>query len=123
MAKRDFDDDYDDGDRSWWYGSVSIRHHGLFNAWTRTYRIIMQEAAAIKWAVIGAIFLIALLWFFGGYYHAQRRMKKGLQPLAYHRVSSWSLIPIHTEVQLVASPKVSTSSISRPESVSLLSSA
>ena len=27
------------------------------------------------------------MWFIGGYYHAQRRIKKGLLPLAYHRVS------------------------------------
>ena len=32
------------------------------------------------------IFLLLLAWFVGGYYHAQRRMRKGLQPLAYHRV-------------------------------------
>lgn len=55
----------DDGDdENWWYSPA---------------------AAAIKWAIIGAIFLIALLWFVGGYYHAQSRMKRGLRPLAYHR--------------------------------------
>jgi len=32
------------------------------------------------------IFFLFLAWFVGGYYHAQRRMKKGLPPLAYHRV-------------------------------------
>ncbi|KIX01550.1 uncharacterized protein Z518_09276 [Rhinocladiella mackenziei CBS 650.93] len=42
-------------------------------------------AYAIKWAVIAAILLAALLYFVGGYVHAKRRMQKGLPPLAYHR--------------------------------------
>ncbi|MCJ1425776.1 hypothetical protein MMC29_003676 [Sticta canariensis] len=58
------DDDRREDDGYWWYSPA---------------------ASAIKWAVIGAVFLIALLWFVGGYYHAQRRMKRGLRPLAYHR--------------------------------------
>ncbi len=44
------------------------------------------DAYAVKWGIIGAIFVIFVLLFFGGHYHAQRRMKKGLPPLAYHRV-------------------------------------
>lgn len=43
-------------------------------------------ADAIKWAVVGAVLLILLLWLVGGYYHAQRRMRRGQAPLAYHRV-------------------------------------
>ena len=43
-------------------------------------------ADAIKWAVVGAVILILLLWLVGGYYHAQRRMRRGQAPLAYHRV-------------------------------------
>ncbi|KAJ9615753.1 hypothetical protein H2200_001830 [Cladophialophora chaetospira] len=42
-------------------------------------------AFAIKWAIVAAIFLLFSLYFVGGYLHAQRRMKKGLPPLAYHR--------------------------------------
>ncbi|KAL2050711.1 hypothetical protein ABVK25_008948 [Lepraria finkii] len=44
-----------------------------------------NTATAIKWAFVGAILLLFLLWFVGGYYHAQRRIIKGLPPLAYHR--------------------------------------
>lgn len=52
-----------------------------------------QTAVAIKWAFIGAVFLLFLLWFVGGYYHAQRRIKRGLPPLRYHRVCSqrWAI--------------------------------
>jgi len=42
-------------------------------------------AYAIKWAVIAAITVFFLVYMVGGYMHAQRRMKKGLPPLAYHR--------------------------------------
>ncbi|EXJ57064.1 hypothetical protein A1O7_07408 [Cladophialophora yegresii CBS 114405] len=44
-----------------------------------------RTAYAVKWAIIAAIFLIFSLYFIGGYLHAQRRMKRGLPPLAYHR--------------------------------------
>ncbi|MCJ1272743.1 hypothetical protein MMC21_000530 [Puttea exsequens] len=44
-----------------------------------------NTAVAIKWAIIAAIFVIFLLWFVGGYMHAQRRMKRGQPPLRYHR--------------------------------------
>ncbi|KAF7511475.1 hypothetical protein GJ744_004664 [Endocarpon pusillum] len=39
----------------------------------------------IKWSIIGAIILSFVLFLVLGYFHAQRRMKKGLRPLAYHR--------------------------------------
>ena len=58
----------DDGtDDSWW--------------WSTT-------AYAIKWAIVGSIFLLFILFVVGGYLHARRRMKKGLAPRRYHRVSS-----------------------------------
>ncbi|ETI25900.1 hypothetical protein G647_02677 [Cladophialophora carrionii CBS 160.54] len=44
-----------------------------------------HTAYAVKWAIIAGIFLIFSLYFIGGYLHAQRRMKRGLPPLAYHR--------------------------------------
>lgn len=40
----------------------------------------------IKWIVFGALIGICLLFFIIGYVHAKQRMKKGLAPLAYHRV-------------------------------------
>lgn len=57
-------DNNDDGGDWWWYSSTAL---------------------AIKWCIVVAIFLIFIIWFVGGYWHAQRRMKKGLAPLAYHR--------------------------------------
>ncbi|KAA6415649.1 MAG: hypothetical protein FRX48_00365 [Lasallia pustulata] len=44
-----------------------------------------DTAVAVKWAILSAIFLLFLAWFVGGYYHAKRRMRRGLPPLAYHR--------------------------------------
>lgn len=57
---------YGDGD-GWWYYS--------------------ETAFIIKWVVTAVIVLALILFFVGGYFHAQRRMKKGLPPLRYHRVS------------------------------------
>jgi hypothetical protein len=55
----------------------------------------LQTAYAVKWAIIAAIFLIFSLYFVGGYLHAQRRMKRGLPPLAYHRVrTGYAIIEI-----------------------------
>lgn len=53
-----------DDDEYWWYTS---------------------EANAVKWSIVAAIFLIAFVWFIGGYYHAQSRMRNGMPPLAYHK--------------------------------------
>ena len=43
-------------------------------------------AYAVKWGIIAAIFVLFLAFFLIGHLHAQRRMKKGLAPLVYHRV-------------------------------------
>lgn len=48
----------------------------------------------VKWSIMAGIFLIIFVWFIGGYVHAQRRMKKGLPPMKYHRVCFDS--PAHT---------------------------
>ncbi|KAI4141887.1 MAG: hypothetical protein L6R39_005148 [Caloplaca ligustica] len=57
------DDGYSN-DGNWWYSDT---------------------AEAIKWAVVAAIFFGILLFFLLGYLHAKRRIRKGQQPLAYHR--------------------------------------
>jgi len=57
-------DDPNDGDGSWWWSS---------------------EAYTIKFAVLLSIFVVLIAYFLGGYLHAQRRIKKGLPPLRYHR--------------------------------------
>ncbi|KAL8632361.1 hypothetical protein Q9189_001933 [Teloschistes chrysophthalmus] len=53
-----------DDDGNWWYSGT---------------------AEAIKWAIVAGIFFAVLLFFIGGYIHAKRRVRKGQQPLAYHR--------------------------------------
>lgn len=47
----------------------------------------IQTAFIIKWVITALVILALVLFFVGGYFHAQRRMKKGLPPLRYHRVS------------------------------------
>jgi len=46
--------------------------------WTPTGQII-------RWAIFGGIVLVVFLFFILAYWHARRRLKKGLAPLAYHR--------------------------------------
>lgn len=64
--RQDYGDDGDYNDGGWWYSDT---------------------AEAIKWTVVVAIFLGIVLFFAGGYLHAQRRIRKGQAPLGYHRVS------------------------------------
>jgi hypothetical protein len=47
-----------------------------------------QTAYAVKWSVLLALFVIFFLWITLGYYHARRRIKAGLKPLAYHKVDT-----------------------------------
>lgn len=47
-------------------------------------------AIIVKWSILGAIVLFMFVWFVGGYIHARMRIKKGLPPLRYHRVSDSS---------------------------------
>lgn len=60
-----YDDDYDD-DGSWWGYS--------------------DTGTAVKWAIVGLILLVIFMWLLGGYYHAQRRIRRNQPPLAYHKV-------------------------------------
>ncbi|KAH0144935.1 hypothetical protein KCU67_g12868, partial [Aureobasidium melanogenum] len=39
----------------------------------------------VRYAIIALIFIGIALLLFGAYFHAQRRIRKGLPPLAYHR--------------------------------------
>ena len=38
-----------------------------------------------RYAIVALLFFVLLAFFVGGYYHAKSRIRKGLQPLAYHR--------------------------------------
>jgi len=55
---------FDDGNESFW--------------WTR-------EGQIVRWSIFFGIFFLFLAYMVGGYYHAKRRINKGLPPLAYHR--------------------------------------
>lgn len=39
---------------------------------------------AVRYTVITILFAAILLYFIGGYWHAQRRLRAGLPPLSYH---------------------------------------
>lgn len=45
----------------------------------------LQDGYYVRYAVIAAIFAVIVLILIFAHFHAQRRIKKGLQPLAYHR--------------------------------------
>lgn len=62
-------------------GGGSIENDNNNDAWWWS-----PEAYAVKWGIIGAIFVTFLIFFFAAYFHAHSRMKKGLAPLPYHRV-------------------------------------
>jgi len=66
IVKRQFadQDDPDGGPYNFWYSAT---------------------AYAVKWSVLLALFVIFFLWITLGYYHARRRIKAGLRPLAYHK--------------------------------------
>ncbi|KAF5662303.1 ubiquitin ligase sel1 [Fusarium heterosporum] len=56
--------DNDDDDVYWWYS---------------------KEGYIVKWTILAVIVLLFTLWIVGGYWHAKKRIQKGLRPLAYHR--------------------------------------
>jgi hypothetical protein len=67
-----------------------------------------QKGMIIKWSILGGLFLFFMLWFFGGYIHAKRRLKAGKPLLKYHRVSPILLSPPH--IQHISSNRASCSS-------------
>lgn len=60
----DYDNDDDDNDDLWGYSNTGI---------------------AIKWAIVGAILILLVLWLVFGRIHAQRRIRRGQRPMVYHR--------------------------------------
>lgn len=50
--------------------------------------ILNQDGIIVKWAILLSFVVLMFAYFVGGYLHARWRLKKGLAPLAYHRVSS-----------------------------------
>jgi uncharacterized protein YneF (UPF0154 family) len=70
LERREDDDssetwtDNDNDDVYWWYS---------------------KEGYIVKWTILAVIVLLFTLWIVGGYWHAKKRLQKGLRPLAYHR--------------------------------------
>lgn len=60
-----FDNDDDDDNGMWGYSTTGV---------------------AIKWAVVGAILVLLVLWLVLGRMHAQRRLRRGQRPMVYHRL-------------------------------------
>lgn len=64
-------------------------------------------AFAIKWAVVIGFVLFLATFMLGGYAHAKHRMKKGKDPLRYHRVCLPHLLPhrfLRLQAPFVAGP-------------------
>lgn len=57
----------------------------------------IQEGYIVKWTILAVIVLLFTLWIVGGYWHAKKRIQKGLRPLAYHRVSNTCDTPSPTK--------------------------
>lgn len=81
----DHRDNYQDDDYySWWYSDVSPPPSPIpSNLQTNA----AQAGIAVKYALWSAFIIALLAYFIGGRIHASRRLRKGLPPLAYHRVS------------------------------------
>ncbi|ROT43603.1 hypothetical protein SODALDRAFT_327809 [Sodiomyces alkalinus F11] len=54
----------DDNGGGWWYS---------------------REGYTVRWALFIGVVALIIAYLFGGYYHATRRIRKGLLPLRYHR--------------------------------------
>lgn len=81
-----FVNDDNDDDGMWGYSTVSIATATYL--WKKTpWLIPVQTGVAIKWAVVGALLILLILWLVLGRMHAQRRMRRGQRPMLYHRVS------------------------------------
>ncbi|KAG8409001.1 ERAD-associated protein [Metarhizium acridum] len=48
----------------------------------------------VRWVIFLVIFVLIMGYLIGGYYHAKARIRKGLEPLAYHRCLV-SVVPIN----------------------------
>lgn len=46
-----------------------------------------QTGVIVRWVVFLVAFVAIMAFVLGGYYHAKSRIRRGLPPLAYHRVS------------------------------------
>lgn len=69
------------GSQSWWWTPVSSSTSYLLH----TILTHAQAGMATRYAIVALLFFFVFAFFVGGYYHAQRRLRNGKEPLAYHR--------------------------------------
>jgi len=69
---------------------ISKRQNDDFLEGDGTRRVLVCDKTCettyiIKWSILLGLFGLFFIWLFVGYWHARLRIRKGLQPLAYHR--------------------------------------
>lgn len=75
---------WDDGD--WWWSGVCRTYTLMIAQRTKQADMfIFQSGYGVRYAVVALVFIGLALILFGAYFHARHRIRKGLQPLAYHR--------------------------------------
>ncbi|KAF4969655.1 hypothetical protein FZEAL_10193 [Fusarium zealandicum] len=76
-------DDDDDGDDDYDDDQIFADQYEGEDSWDTW--VYDEKTQIIKWVIAGVILLLFLGWIVGGYWHAKKRIEKGLRPLAYHR--------------------------------------
>lgn len=70
----------DDGGSFWW---TRVR---WIDSVSQSVSDSLQTGQIVRWSVFFGIFFLLLAYMLLGYWHAKRRINKGLAPLRYHRV-------------------------------------
>lgn len=72
----------------YWYTRVcEPSSHSTLEDQHREANRPQQEGLIVKWSVFLGLMVLITLYITIGYIHAKKRIRKGLVPLAYHRVS------------------------------------
>lgn len=76
--------DHDGVARPWWHSRVRppLRLGPRYGFIADS----LQTGYIVKWSIIAGLILVIGLFLLLSYLHAQRRLRKGLAPLRYHRV-------------------------------------
>jgi hypothetical protein len=66
----------------WWTRVGDMQVLGLSKLLTS-----LQTGQIIRWSIFWGVLILFVAYMAIGYWHARRRLNRGLRPLAYHRVS------------------------------------
>ena len=77
--------------RPFWWSRVSTRNWTVLTSDGLTSS---QTGHIVKWSVFLGLTLLIGGYLLGGYIHAKKRLRKGLMPLAYHRVRPFYDAPV-----------------------------